>query len=124
LPGRQRSAEDVVVTLQIDVVHSDSGLGVVVADVTVVGEIDMATSDQLTHAVETALANRPTIVRLDLAATSFIDSSGLRAVVAAERRTADDGARLAIVGMSAAVEKILEITGLIERYRDTDPSAP
>jgi anti-anti-sigma factor len=124
LPGRQRSAEDVVVTLQIDVVHSDSGLGVVVADVTVVGEIDMATSDQLTHAVETALANRPTIVRLDLAATSFIDSSGLRAVVAAEHRTADDGARLAIVGMSAAVEKILEITGLIERYRDADPSAP
>lgn len=110
-------------TLQIEVAHSDSGMGVAVADVVANGEIDLSTADQLTGAVETALAGRPTLIRLDLAATTFMDSSGLRAVIAGEQRAAEAGARLNIVGMSAGVEKVLEITGLIERYRDGDVSS-
>ncbi len=105
-------------TLQIDTVVSDSGSGVTVADVTVAGEVDIATSDQLLEAVRAALARRPTLVRLDFVDTTFLDSSGLRAVIAAERDVAGAGARLTIAGMSAAVEKVLEVTGLLERYRD------
>ncbi len=111
------------VTLRIDVVQSDSGQGVAVADVEIVGEVDMSTAEQLTSAVQTALAGHPTLVRLDFTATTFMDSTGLRAVIAAEKRAAETRTRLVIVGMSAAVEKVLEITGLIERYRDGDASS-
>ena len=54
---------------------------------------------------------------LDLSRVSFIDSSGLRAVLSASNRLEAANGRLVVQGMSGAVERVFEITGLLERYR-------
>jgi anti-anti-sigma factor len=56
-------------------------------------------------------------VRVDLSGVTFIDSTGIRAIVRAdnELRTADR--TLVIVAPSAAVMRLLELTSLDERFR-------
>ena len=98
----------------IDEEH-DSGLPAV--RLTAHGEIDAASSSVLADAFETVLANGASVVVLDAAGVHFIDSSGLRVIVAAGNRLSENGGQLFIEGMNGAVQKVLEISGLIERYR-------
>ena len=58
-----------------------------------------------------------TVIVLDASAVDFVDSSGLRAIIRCGSRIADNGGRLFIDGMSGAVQRVLEISGLIDRYR-------
>lgn len=51
-------------------------------------------------------------VHLDLSAVEFIDSSGLRALVNAHQALDGAGHQLRLSGISAAVDRLLEITGL------------
>ena len=73
-----------------------------------VGEIDSYTAPQLAE----RLADDPPVDTLDLAGVSFIDSSGLRVLVEAHQARVDRGARLALRAPSAAVQRLLEISGL------------
>jgi anti-anti-sigma factor len=93
----------------------DSGLPAV--RLTAHGEIDAASSSVLADAFETVLANGASVVVLDVAGVQFIDSSGLRVIVASGNQLSETGGQLFIEGMSGAVQKVLEISGLIERYR-------
>jgi anti-sigma B factor antagonist len=51
-------------------------------------------------------------IHLDLSGIQFIDSSGLRSIVAAHRDLADREHRLVLTGISDPVHRLLEITGL------------
>lgn len=62
-----------------------------------------------------------TTVVLNAAEISFVDSSGLRLIVVVGNRFADLGGRLTVDKMSGAVKRVLEVTGLIDRYRHDDP---
>lgn len=77
-----------------------------------VGEIDLATAPLLREHLQSLLANRPhhLVVRLDL--VSFLDSSGVNALVAAHRyaRAIHTEFRLAAPGEQVA--KVLSITGV------------
>jgi anti-sigma B factor antagonist len=73
-----------------------------------VGEIDSYTAPQLGE----RLSDDPSIDVLDLAGVSFIDSSGLRALVEAHQARFDRGSRLLLRSPSAAVQRLLEISGL------------
>lgn len=75
-----------------------------------VGEIDAHTAPTLTHAIDDAA---PT-VRLDLSGVDFVDSSGLRVLVDAHQRLADQGGGLTIVAPSAAVTRLFEISGVTD----------
>lgn len=81
------------------------------------GEIDLATAPQLADALTTLIGQGATLVVLDAADIKFIDSSGLRVLVTCGNAMTDAGGRLLIEGMSGAVQRVLEISGLLEQYR-------
>jgi anti-anti-sigma factor len=80
--------------------------------VSVVGDIDLATSEEFRSILRTPEAQAPTVV-LDLRAVTFIDSSGLSVIVAEHQRGQAEQYRL-IVAVDGApmVERLFELTGL------------
>lgn len=81
--------------------------------VSVVGEIDSSNCEQL-QAVLTDQANTGQ-VDVDLSEVSFIDSSGLRALLLGHRVIGEAGGRMRITAASENVRRLFEITGLTER---------
>jgi len=75
------------------------------------GELDLATVPVFEEARE-ALHGAYSAIVLDLSALEFIDSSGLRAVIAAQQLTEGAGARFEIVPGPPAVQRVFEVTGL------------
>jgi anti-anti-sigma factor len=86
--------------------------------VCVAGEVDLETAEQVTDAVRTALAGRPREVHIDMAAVTFLDSSGIRTLLQAHREAADQQVVLRVVNAHQRVAKVLEITGLLELLQD------
>jgi anti-sigma B factor antagonist len=87
------------------------------------GELDQAGAPALREAVDNALATGPEGLRLDLARLTFVDSSGLGAIVKAHQRAADLGCRLVLDGVSANLYERLQITGLADLLEVSPPSA-
>lgn len=76
------------------------------------GEIDLATSPQLRDALLAPEASSARVV-LDLREVTFIDSSGLGVIVGQQKRAQEHDQRFAVaVGGAAAVQRILELSGL------------
>jgi anti-sigma B factor antagonist len=57
---------------------------------------------------------------LDLRELTFIDSSGLRALVTADQRVRDEGGRFIVVKGPDRVNEVLEITGVAKRIELVD----
>jgi anti-sigma B factor antagonist len=83
------------------------------------GEIDVATAPKLTAALDELIAQGVRLVVLDAADVEFMDSSGLRVIVQSGTKLSESGGRLLIDGMSGAVQRVLEIAGMLEQYRAT-----
>ena len=81
-----------------------------VAVVSVFGELDMASCAQ----VEEAIASTPSASRVlvDLTACSFLDSSGIRILVGAQRDVTADGGELELVAADPNILRVLEITNV------------
>ena len=80
------------------------------------GELDSATCAELVSRVERVLeAQEAQEIVLDLAAVSFIDSSGMRAIVVVERAAAERGIGLTIVSPAEPVTDLLRIIGIADR---------
>ncbi len=79
------------------------------------GEFDLAVVDQF---LEQALAclERADTVEIDLEGVSFIDSSGLGALVRVRKEAADHGKKVSLVNVSPATHRLLEITGLHQAF--------
>ncbi len=79
------------------------------AGIKLTGEVDLATARQLTD----ALANIATdsAVYLELSELSFMDSSGLRAIVAFAR-SRNGGGPVVLLNPSGGIERLFEITAL------------
>lgn len=81
---------------------------------TVVGELDMATAQQLEQQVRTLL-NRPLHkLIIDLSGLSFIDSSGLRLLIVLRDRASAEGWMLGLIRPSGAALSIFALTGADE----------
>ena len=76
------------------------------------GELDLAAAPRLTEAF-LDLASSEGEVHLDLSEVSFLDSSGLRVILALARSRADIGS-VVLLDPSAAVVRIFEIMGIDE----------
>ena len=87
--------------------------------VVVSGEIDITSSPRLAEHLDGLIADGARLIVLDANDVEFVDSSGLRALVATSNELEDRGGRLLIEGMSGAMRKTLEVSGLLEKYRDT-----
>jgi anti-sigma B factor antagonist len=78
------------------------------------GEVDAHTAPSLA----TAMAELPaSVVTVDMSEVSFMDSSGLRVLMDATTRARDGGGDLVVARPSAAVARLVEISGLGEQLR-------
>ena len=90
-------------------VSSELRPGVVVVRVT--GELDMASSPELTHHVESIGLSPGVILVVDLGAVPFVDSSGLSSLVAVRQAIMDVDGRLGLV-VNDRTTKLLRMTHL------------
>ena len=114
-PSHDAAVDGTELTVQTDLV--DLGDGQVRGRVALSGEVDAHSSAKLTAAVDQLLEAGATAVLLDATEVSFIDSSGLRVLAVASNSLTERGGTFVIDGMSAAMQRILEVTGLLEKYR-------
>ena len=61
------------------------------------GDLDIASADRASVAIEDAERERPEVLVLDLSGLSFFDSTGLRLVIKAASRANNEGRRLVVV---------------------------
>jgi anti-sigma B factor antagonist len=95
--------------LRIEVRH---GPGRVV--VGLAGELDMASAEMFEQALAAEDLEREPMIVLDLQRLDFIDSTGLRVVLAALDRCRERGQEFAITPGSQQVQRLLRITGVAE----------
>jgi anti-sigma B factor antagonist len=80
--------------------------------VKLVAEIDITNSDWVYADLAAACSPGVVAVIADLTATTFCDSSGVRALVLVHKLTSDQGIELRLAVTSEAVLRILELSGL------------
>ena len=81
------------------------------------GEIDAHTAPLLA----TAMADLPTgDVTVDVADVSFMDSSGLKVLLATRKRVQLVGGQLALAAPGRSVRKVLTVTGLDQAFPVSD----
>lgn len=81
------------------------------AVVSVAGEVDISTAADLQAAIEIA-ATRAFEIWVDLSDTTFMDSSGLHAMVEARARLTGANRRLGVICPEGPVLRLLTLTGL------------
>lgn len=82
--------------------------------VTLRGEVDVMTVDQVRLALTDAIAARPSAIVVDMADLSFIDSTGLGAIIFGFQRARDAGIGFKLARPSRGVRQILVLSGLLE----------
>jgi len=80
------------------------------------GSVDPESADRLAGAIERARLGTPGPVVVDLSAVDFISSAGLNVLLKAETVARGDGRHLILLDPSPPVLKLLEVTGLSERF--------
>ena len=84
-----------------------------VVTISVTGELDAATAPRLAeHVRQSEGDGSPDTVVVDLGEVTFIDSSGLSALVAAHKRFRSRGVQFAVQAPSPPVRKLFSISGL------------
>jgi anti-sigma B factor antagonist len=88
-----------------------------VSFLSVTGDIDIATADQLRHAGDRALNSVTGTLRIDLAGVGFVDSSGVNALVAINERAIARRSVLIIDNAGEQVRRVLQLCGLDQVLR-------
>lgn len=84
---------------------------------TLTGELDIATADQLTEALDAITFSDGDSLVIDLTAVGFMDSTGLRVLIDANRRSASTPFDLVIVTGESPARRVLELTRMDEHMR-------
>ena len=87
------------------------------------GEVDILTASDLGGLVDAVIESGYRFVVLDLAASDFLDASGLRVIARGARQLVLAGGRLTIRSPSVMVQRILDISGLSKVVRLEQPGA-
>jgi anti-sigma B factor antagonist len=90
--------------------------------VTASGELDMAYAERLCSEVEALLERGFTDVVIDLRELTFIDSSGIQALLTCDRRARQAGGRLFVALAVGPVSRTIELCG-VRDLLDVAPSA-
>lgn len=85
------------------------------------GEIDASTAPRLIDALDKLPGDHGAVV-VDVRDVTFIDSSGLRVLIALAERAKGEGRALELASPSTSVTRLLEITGLAEMF-GVEPTA-
>lgn len=81
--------------------------------ITVKGEIDMASAPQLQEALTEAPSET---VIADLSDVGFMDSTGLRSLILSHDEVKEAGGELRLVYGEGPVQRIIDLTGLGDRF--------
>lgn len=82
------------------------------------GELDLAVADRLVEGVVAVKGSSARAALVDLHEVTFIDSSGLRALLAVQRLGESDGGfAVVLVRASAPVRDVIGLTGVAELLR-------
>jgi stage II sporulation protein AA (anti-sigma F factor antagonist) len=84
--------------------------------VTVAGELDISTADQLQAYAEEALRSAPRRLVLDLSGVSFFSAAGITVLSALVDSAAADGTELLLGEVSSAVTRVLGTLGMAGHY--------
>jgi anti-sigma B factor antagonist len=87
------------------------------------GELDIAGAARVEQELERIEREPPATIVLDLSGLAFMDSTGLRVIMAADARAREQARRLVIVRGSDTVQRIIEMTRLDERLEIVDDLA-
>ncbi len=88
--------------------------------IAVSGELDVATAEDLERAIRRAEASDALSIIVDLSGLRFIDSTGVRLLHEAHARSRADADRLALLRGPAAVQRVLELNGLLDQLPFAD----
>lgn len=81
------------------------------------GELDLLAAPQLQSKIESDTVDAADVLVLDLDDVQFIDSAGLRVLLAAHQHTVERGRRLALTPGSPQVQRLLSIAGVSGHLR-------
>ena len=81
------------------------------------GEIDLHVSSNVTAALQTMIEKKPNQVVVDLARVSYIDSSGLAALIEGMQNVQEYGGKFALASLQEPVRTIFEIARLDQVFR-------
>jgi anti-anti-sigma factor len=109
-----------------------------VAKIALGGELDLATTPELSHLLEANEGEGCVGIVLDLGDLAFVDCAGLGPLLAASHRAAANGHRFTMLAASPAARRLFELTGneilldeqealsLLDRFDGTatNPAAP
>jgi anti-anti-sigma factor len=100
--------QDVPVRLQISSEETDERLLL-----TLSGELDIASAPMLERAIESM--DRPVLI--DLTEVTFMDSTGLRALLLARQQAEDSGHALTLRPGPRQVQRVFELSGTLDRFQ-------
>lgn len=78
----------------------------------VIGEIDLATVDQLEEAVTEVVNNGNSHLVVDLTELSFMDSTGLKAMLVTDQRLNEGGRSFAIAVRPGPIARLVDLSGV------------
>lgn len=81
------------------------------------GEVDLATADELTSAIDEVFSAGSDNLVVDLSDTSFMDSTGLKTLVMADRRFGEKQRAFAIVVDGGPVSRLIDLSGIDSSIR-------
>lgn len=81
------------------------------------GEIDLHVSPRIAASLNAMIKEKPKMIVVDLAQVSYIDSSGLAALIEAMQNVEGYGGKFALAGLQEAVRPIFEIARLDQVFR-------
>jgi len=84
------------------------------------GELDISSAPKVEDELARVEPGRPELIVLDLRNLAFMDSTGLRLLIAADTRARNAGRKLLIVKGPEAVQRVFRITRLEERLEIVD----
>jgi anti-anti-sigma factor len=84
------------------------------------GELDLATAEKLERELLRVEGSDAQSIVLDLSALTFIDSTGVRLIIQAAARSRADSQRLALLRGPRAVQRVFELTGMLDRLPFAD----
>jgi anti-sigma B factor antagonist len=84
------------------------------AEVVVCGEVDLTTAREVEREVMAALALPIKAIGVHLGRVTFLDSSGIGALLRAQRSACDRGVTFRLTSVPRGVRRVFEITGVAE----------
>lgn len=83
----------------------------------VTGDVDLATAHELVAAAESWVASGVTgSVRLDLSGVTFLDSTGVSALLEIRRSAEAAGNEVVVVEQSSPVDRVLALAGIADLF--------